>query len=77
MPRLQILTASEHQDFETPPRFSAAERATFFQLSAGLSRLLETLRTPTNRGCLLLTVGYFRATKRCLPPPLRPGRCGV
>lgn len=72
MPRMHILTASEHKDFETPPLFSAAERDTFFQLSEGLRHLLETLRHPTNRVCLLLTVGYFRATKRFFPPPFSP-----
>ena len=72
MPRMHILTASEHKDFETPPLFSLAERDTFFHLSEGLSRLLETLRHPTNRVGLLLTVGYFRATKRFFPPPFAP-----
>jgi len=31
MPRMQILTASEHQAFDTPPVFSYAERERFFQ----------------------------------------------
>jgi Domain of unknown function (DUF4158) len=66
MPRMQILTAAEHQAFETPPVFSPTERETFFHVSESLERLLATLRSPTNGVCLVLTVGYFRATKRFL-----------
>ena len=49
--------------------FSDAERATFFQVSESLDAMLATLRSPTNRVCLVLTVGYFRATKRFFAPP--------
>jgi len=69
MPRMHILTAVEHQAFDTPPVFSDAERAAFFQVSESLDTMLATLRSPTNRVCLVLTVGYFRATKRFFAPP--------
>jgi len=69
MPRLQILTAAEHQAFETPPVFSPTERDTFFHVSESLEALLATLRSPTNCVCLVLTVGYFRATKRFFVTP--------
>jgi Domain of unknown function (DUF4158) len=69
MPRLQILTPAEQVAFDTPPRFNYAEREQFFHVSDSLAALLETLRTPTNQVGLLLTVGYFRATKRFFRPP--------
>jgi hypothetical protein len=69
MPRMQILTTAEHDAFDTPPVFGYAERETFFHVSEGLSSLLATLRSPTNRVCLVLTVGYFRATKRFFSIP--------
>jgi uncharacterized protein DUF4158 len=69
MPRMQILTPAEQAAFDTPPVFSYAERETFFHVSASLDSLLATLRSPTNRLCLVLTVGYFRATKRFFAPP--------
>ena len=69
MPRIQILTAAEHHDFETPPVFSPTERETFFHVSDSLQELLTTLRSPTNGVCLVLTVGYFRATKRFFAAP--------
>jgi hypothetical protein len=66
---MQILTAAEHQAFETPPVFSSTERETFFHVSESLAGLLATLRSPTNCVCLVLTVGYFRATKRFFATP--------
>src|SRR5262249_7732113 len=69
MPRMQILTAAEHQAFETPPVFSPTEREMFFHLSESLQKLLATLRSPTNGVGLVLTVGYFRATKRFFAVP--------
>jgi TnpA family transposase len=69
MPRMQILTAAEHQAFETPPVFSPTEREMFFHISESLQELLAPLRSPTNGVCLVLTVGYFRATKRFFAVP--------
>jgi hypothetical protein len=64
MPRMHILTASEQKAFDAPPVLSYAERDTFFQVSERLDAMLATLRSPTNRVGLVLTIGYFRATKR-------------
>jgi TnpA family transposase len=69
MPRLQILTPAEYAAFDIPPVFSHTEREQFFHVSANLDSLLATLRSPTNRLCLVLTVGYFRATKRFFARP--------
>jgi TnpA family transposase len=69
---MQILTAAEHKAFDTPPVFSSRERDLFFHVSESLGDLLATLRSPTNRVCLLLTVGYFRAAKRFFLTPFPP-----
>jgi TnpA family transposase len=69
MPRLQILTPAEQTTFDMPPSFNHTEREQFFHVADSLAALLETLRTPTNQVGLLLTVGYFRATKRFFRPP--------
>jgi hypothetical protein len=55
--------------FDTPPIFSHTEREQFFHVSESLAALLDILRTPANQVDLLLTVGYFRATKRFFRPP--------
>ena len=69
MPRMQILTVAEQQAFDTPPVFSGTERETFFHVSDSLSDVLATLRSPTNRVCLVLSVGYFRVAKRFFGVP--------
>jgi hypothetical protein len=69
---MHLLTASEQKAFNTPLVFSDAERDTFFQVSEGLDAMLAALRNPTNRACFVLTVGYFRATKRFFAAPFDP-----
>jgi len=73
MPRMHILTAAEQHAFDTPPVLSDAERDTFFEVSHSLDALLATLRSPTNRVGLVLTIGYFRATKRFFAVPFHQG----
>jgi len=72
MSRLHILTAAELTAFDTPALLSHTQRETFFRVSERLADLLATLRSPTNRVCLLLTVGYVRATKRFFVSPFSP-----
>ncbi|NOT53983.1 MAG: Tn3 family transposase [Deltaproteobacteria bacterium] len=72
MARLQILTPSEVRTFETPPVFTASDRELFFQIPASLHTLLSAQRTVTNRIGLLITIGYFRATKRFFTQPFPP-----
>ena len=64
--------ATQQKAFDAPPVFSYAERDTFFQVSERLDAILATLRNPTNRVALVLTVGYFRATKHFFTPPFDP-----
>lgn len=69
MPQLQLLTAAERAEFESPPVFSGAERQRYFQVPPSLDAVLQTLRTPTNQIYFLLRLGYFRATGRFFPEP--------
>ena len=64
MPRMQILTPAEHAAFETPPVFTSIERRRFFYLSQSVWDRLPTFRTPINQIRFVLTLGYFKATKR-------------
>src|SRR5712691_11626434 len=72
MPRMHILTAADHKAFDTVPVFSGVERETFLHVSESLGDLLATLRSPTNRVYVVLTVGSFRAAKRFLLSPFSP-----
>jgi hypothetical protein len=69
MPQLQLLTAAERAEFESPPVFSGAERHRYFQVPPSLDAILTTLRTPTNQIYFLLRLGYFRATGRFFLEP--------
>jgi len=61
---MQILTPAEYAAFETPPVFRSVERKRFFHLSPSVLDHLTTFRTPTNQIGFVLTLGYFKATKR-------------
>ncbi len=64
MPRIKILNTSEKNAFELPPVFNSVERRRYFTLPMMLIESMETLRTPTNKVCFLLTAGYFKARHR-------------
>ena len=61
MPRMSIFTRLEEEAFESPPVFNSAEGKQFFSLPLAMEGLLLNLRTPTNKVCFLVVVGYFRA----------------
>ena len=64
MPRMKVLNAPEREAFDSPPRFNSLERKQFFNFSLGLHELAETMRSPTNRVCFLVSCGYFKATRK-------------
>lgn len=68
MSRLTILDPHEIKLFDKPPRFTAEQQQKYFALTVQLQPLLQRLRTPTNKVCLVLQWGYFRATGRFFMP---------
>jgi|GEM_PF-856795 hypothetical protein len=64
MPKMRIFNRLEESEFESPPKFNSAERKQFFAISKTTHELLETLSTPTNKVCFLVTMGYFKARRR-------------
>jgi hypothetical protein len=64
MPRMRILNSAEQKAFENPPIFSSGDRKKFFNISTGIEEIVDTLRTPTNKVCFIVMLGYFRATRR-------------
>ena len=43
---------------------NSVDRKRFFDVPVGIQALTETMRTPTNRVCFLVSCGYFRATRK-------------
>lgn len=64
MPRLSILSPEEIKLFDKPPRLTLEQRQKYFYLTDKLLHLLKNLRTPTNKVCMILQWGYFRASGR-------------
>lgn len=64
MAKMKIFNSLEEAEFESPPKFNSVERKHFFATSAAINQLLENLRTPTNKVCFLVSLGYFKARKR-------------
>ena len=64
MPRARILAAAEHEPFDSPPVLTALDRQKHFALSEVVRSLVDTLQTPTNRVCFLVTLACFRATRK-------------
>ncbi len=68
MPRMNILSTSEKDEFDTPPIFNSAQRKQFFEISSDLMQEIKKLRTPANKIAFVLAYGYFRAGKRFFSP---------
>ena len=64
MAKMKIFNRLEEAEFESPPKFNNIERKHFFATSIAINALLENLRTPTNKVCFLIALGYFKARKR-------------
>lgn len=61
MARMKILNSLEEGLFESPPVFNGEERKRFFYLPLMLEDSMDSLRTPINKVCFLVTAGYFKA----------------
>ena len=64
MPRMNIFNALEQEAFESPPVFNNVERLNFFFAPLMFSDAMESMRTPTNKVCFLVTAGYFKARRK-------------
>lgn len=64
MAKMKIFNRLEEAEFESPLKFNSIERKHFFATSIAINVLLENLRTPTNKICFLIALGYFKARKR-------------
>ena len=64
MAKMKIFNSLEEIEFESPPKFNSVERKHFFATSVAINELLENLRTPPNKVCFLISLGYFKARRR-------------
>ena len=64
MAHIKILDASEQEVFDSPPVLTGIDRKRFLDLSVGVKKIVDSLRTPTNKVCFLVALGYFKASNR-------------
>ena len=64
MPRLTVFDTREIKNFEEPPKFDIEQRHKHFVITEQLSTLIKNIKAPTNKVCLVLQWGYFRASGR-------------
>jgi TnpA family transposase len=67
MPRMNILNTVEQEAFESAPAFNSFQRKHYFDFPQAIQQAAASLRTPANQLCLLLSSGYFKASKRFFP----------
>jgi hypothetical protein len=68
VPRLVIFNNDEIKVFDSPPILSVEQRDKYFALSDKSLLLIKKLTSPTNKLCLMVQWGYFRATGRFFSP---------
>ena len=61
MARMKIFNTLERQAFESPPVFNNAERLNFFFAPLMFNDSMQSMRTPTNKVCVIVMAGYFKA----------------
>lgn len=61
MTKLVILSSTERKRFDSPPKFNIDDRALYFSLSKDELKLIENLRTVTNKVGFILQLGYFKS----------------
>jgi len=64
MTRISVLSNAEGKEFDEPPIFNSIDRKRFYDMTIALQDVLNTLRTPTNKVCFLVSYAYFKAKKR-------------
>ena len=68
MPRMRILSATEQQLFDLPPKFDSVQRQQFFDFPIALQTVADDFRNPSSRIGFFIVGGYFKATKCFFAP---------
>lgn len=71
---IKILSRTDVNNYDLPPKFNAQERKQFFEQYKWTSKITDTLRTPTNKAGFLLQLGYFKAVNRFFRSEIFPIR---
>ena len=64
MTKLVIFNAQEKRQFDCPPQLNEETRVIYFSLSDDLLKIIDPIRTTTNKVGFILQYGYFKATSK-------------
>lgn len=67
MARMNILSFSEREKFESPPILDRVEQKNLFNFPMEIKNIANSLKIGTNKICFLLIFGYFKATGKFFP----------
>jgi len=65
---MRILSATEQQLFDLPPKFDSVQRQQFFDFPIALRTVADEFRNPSSRIGFFIVGGYFKATKCFFAP---------
>jgi hypothetical protein len=68
VPRLKILCGAEQMLFDRPPHLSATERRRIFELPTAVWSAADKIEPSFSRVGFLVSVAYFRLTRRFFLP---------
>lgn len=68
MSRLNILSANEQKEFDSPPMLNHEGKSICFSLTDRLQKKINQIRIPTNKVGFLLQYAYFKASKKFYAP---------
>ena len=61
---LPLLDAAQRREFDSPPKFTLAQRQLFFSLPEWAAPVLRAMNAAHVRGGFILQLGYFKASGR-------------
>lgn len=61
MTKLVVLSSTERERFDSPPKFTSDERAVYFSLTNEVMEMIKPLHTSTSKVGFLLQFGYFKS----------------
>ena len=68
MAKIRVLSPAESKAFQSPPVLQADEKSTYFEISEGVKKIIDTFRSPYRKVGFILQWGYFRRVGRFFSP---------
>ncbi len=64
MTKLVVLSPAERRRFDSPPNLTGDESSIYFSLPPDVAKIIDRLRTPTNKVGFMLQLAYFKSQSK-------------